>query len=84
MSGHRPSGSEPARPDPPRADARDGPPEQNAGWAIFSYLLSGMIFYGLVGWIVSRVTHVAVIFPVGMLVGLALAIVLIVLKYGRP
>jgi ATP synthase protein I len=62
----------------------DGPPEQNQGWAVFSYLLSGMLFYGLVGWLVSRLTHVALIFPLGMLLGLALAMVLIVFKYGRP
>lgn len=62
----------------------DGPAEQNDGWAVFSYLLSGMIFYGLVGWLVSRATHIAMLFPVGMLVGLGLAIVLIVFKYGRP
>jgi ATP synthase protein I len=61
----------------------DGPPEQNAGWAIFSYLLSGMIFYGAVGWLVSRWTHLSIIFPVGMIVGLLLAIVLILYKYGR-
>ncbi|HUZ23127.1 MAG TPA: hypothetical protein VMV07_05120 [Streptosporangiaceae bacterium] len=85
----RPASFGPARPGARDArDARpepgDGPPEQNAGWAIFSYLLSGMIFYGLVGWLVSKVTHIAVLFPVGMLVGLAAAIVLIVFKYGRP
>ena len=61
----------------------DGPPEQNAGWAIFSYLLSGMLFYGALGWLVSRWTHVPIIFPVGMIVGLLLAIVLIVWRYGR-
>jgi ATP synthase protein I len=61
----------------------DGPPEQNAGWAIFSYLLSGMIFYGAVGWLIGKWTHLAIIFPVGMIVGLLLAIVLIVYKYGR-
>jgi ATP synthase protein I len=65
-------------------DSRGGPPEQNAGWTIFSYLLSGMLFYGVVGWLVSRWTHIALLFPAGMLVGLALAIVLIVFKYGRP
>jgi ATP synthase protein I len=65
-----------------RSDS-DGPPEQNAGWAIFSYLLAGMLFYGGVGWLISRWTHLAIIFPVGMIVGLALAIVLIVYKYGR-
>jgi F0F1-type ATP synthase assembly protein I len=65
-------------------DARsDGPPEQNAGWTIFSYLLAGMLFYGGVGWLISHWTHLAVIFPVGMIVGLGLAIVLIVYKYGR-
>jgi hypothetical protein len=73
---------------PPRKKSQpppqDGPPEQNQGWAVFSYLLSGMLFYGLVGWLVSRVTHIALIFPLGMLVGLGLAIVLIVFKYGRP
>jgi F0F1-type ATP synthase assembly protein I len=74
---------ESARPDPAQA-AQDGPPQQNAGWAIFSYLLSGMIFYGLIGWVISRVTHLAILFPVGMLAGLATAILLIVLKYGRP
>jgi ATP synthase protein I len=61
----------------------DGPPEQNAGWAIFSYLLAGMLFYGAVGWLVSRWTHMPIIFPVGMIVGLLLAIVLIVYRYGR-
>jgi ATP synthase protein I len=71
-------------PRPSQQQDGNGPPEQNQGWAVFSYLLSGMLFYGLVGWLVSRVTHVALIFPLGMLVGLALAIVLIVFKYGRP
>jgi uncharacterized membrane protein YoaK (UPF0700 family) len=61
----------------------DGPPEQNAGWTIFSYLLAGMAFYGALGWLVSRWTHLPVIFPVGMMVGLLLAIVLIVSRYRR-
>jgi ATP synthase protein I len=59
------------------------PPEENAGWRIFGYLLSGMAFYGAVGWLLSRVTHVAALFPVGMLAGLVLGIVLIVYRYGR-
>jgi ATP synthase protein I len=65
------------------SERSDRPPEQNAGWTIFSYLLAGMLFYGGVGWLISHWTHLAIIFPVGMIVGLVLAIVLIVYKYGR-
>jgi ATP synthase protein I len=63
---------------------RHGPVEDNAGWAVFSYLISGMVFYGLVGWLVGRATHIGILFPLGMIVGLILAIVLIIFRYGRP
>jgi hypothetical protein len=43
-----------------------------------------MAFYGAAGWLASRWAHLAILFPVGMLVGLALGLVLIVFKYGRP
>jgi hypothetical protein len=43
-----------------------------------------MTFYGGIGWLVGRWTgHTAVLFPVGMLVGLVLAIVGVILRYGR-
>jgi ATP synthase protein I len=58
-------------------------PEHNAGWTLFGYLISGMAVYGGIGWIVGHLTHVALLFPLGMLVGLGLAIVLIIYKYGR-
>lgn len=63
---------------------RRTPVEDNAGWAVFSYLISGMAFYGLVGWLVGRATHIGILFPLGMIVGLFLAIVLIIFRYGRP
>jgi hypothetical protein len=63
---------------------RQGPVEDNAGWSIFSYLISGMVFYGLIGWLVGRATHIAVLFPLGAITGLVLAIVLIIFRYGRP
>lgn len=60
------------------------PDTQNPGWAIFSYLLAGMIFYGGAGWVLGRwVVHSALCFPLGMVVGLALSIVLVILRYGR-
>jgi hypothetical protein len=43
-----------------------------------------MIFYGAVGWALGRwVVHSALLFPLGMVVGLALAITLIILRFGR-
>lgn len=54
----------------------------NVGWTVFSYLLSGMAAYGLIGWLVGRAVHVSVLLPVGMLVGLAISIGFIIYRYG--
>ena len=44
-----------------------------------------MIVYGAIGWILGRwVVHSTLLFPIGMVVGLALAIVLVILRFGRP
>ena len=59
--------------------------EGNPGWTVFSYLLSGMIFYGAIGWAIGRwVVHSTLLFPIGMVVGLALAVTLVILRFGRP
>ena len=42
-----------------------------------------MIFYGGVGWLISRWTHITAIFPVGMLVGLGIGVFAVIYKYGR-
>jgi ATP synthase protein I len=55
----------------------------NAGWMIFGYLLSGMAFYGGVGWLIGRWTHIALIFPIGMLFGLGVGVFAVIYKYGR-
>lgn len=57
---------------------------ENPGWAIFSYMIAGMIFYGAAGWALGRwVVHSTLAFPLGMVVGLALSITLIILRFGR-
>ena len=58
-------------------------PARGAGWTMLSYLIAGMIAYGGIGWLVSRAVHEAAIFPVGMLVGLALSLGLVIYRYGR-
>jgi ATP synthase protein I len=55
-----------------------------SGWSVFSYLISGLLAYGGIGWVIGHFTHVSLFFPIGMLVGLAISTGWIVYKYGRP
>lgn len=56
---------------------------QNAGWSIFGYLISGMVFYGGLGWLIGHFTHLTMLGPVGALVGLGIGIFAVIYKYGR-
>jgi ATP synthase protein I len=53
------------------------------GWTVFSYLLAGMAAYGIIGWLIGRAVHVALLFPLGMLFGLGLSIGYIIYLFGR-
>jgi ATP synthase protein I len=58
--------------------------ESSAGWAIFGYLLSGMAVYGGIGWLIGRwAGNQSLCLAVGMLIGLALALTLVIRRYGR-
>ena len=53
------------------------------GWTVFGYLISGMAAYGGIGWLIGRAVHVPLLFPLGMLAGLAISIACIIYRYGR-
>jgi ATP synthase protein I len=55
-----------------------------SGYSIFSYLIAGMLAYGGIGWLVGHYTHMSMLFPIGMLVGLAISVGWIIYRYGRP
>jgi ATP synthase protein I len=59
------------------------PHSENIPWSIFSYMLSGMFVYGGLGWLIGHWTHHPLIFPLGMLFGLAVSIGLVIHRYGR-
>jgi ATP synthase protein I len=42
-----------------------------------------MAFYGGLGWLIGHWTHIALIFPLGMLVGLGVGVFAVIYKYGR-
>ena len=55
----------------------------STGWNVFSYLISGMVAYGAIGWLVGRAVHVSLLFPIGMVVGLGISVGWIIYRYGR-
>ncbi len=55
----------------------------SVGWTVLSYLLSGMAAYGLIGWLIGRAVHVQMLFPIGMLVGIAISLGFVIWRYGR-
>jgi F0F1-type ATP synthase assembly protein I len=68
-------------------DARNTAAESRAeglsvGWTVSGYMVSGMLAYGLIGWLIGRAVHVSLLLPVGMLVGLAISIGFIIYRYG--
>ncbi len=75
MADLKPGGSEPGQ--EPR------PPREADGWRILSYLLGGMILYGGIGWLISRWTGLTFLFPLGMIVGIGLSVLLIVFRVTR-
>jgi len=53
------------------------------GYTYLSYLIGGMALYGLIGWLIGRWTGLPVLFPVGMITGLGLAVALIIFRVRR-
>jgi len=64
----------------------DGQPSQpkgaNDGWSVVGYLIAGMAFWGGVGWFIDRWLDTKFLLPVGLIVGMASAIYLIVKRFG--
>ena len=87
MSGNGAGGSRPDGRDPsqPRPDGRDPsePRPASEGWAYLSYPIGGMALYGLVGWLIGRWTGLPWLFGVGMVLGLASAVALIIFRVTR-
>jgi F0F1-type ATP synthase assembly protein I len=69
----RPRSDEPAERQPSGADV---------GWGITGTMLSGIIVWGGVGWLLDRWLETRFFTLVGTLLGLTVAIYLVVVKYG--
>ena len=62
------------------------PPKPTRGandpWAVMSTLLGGFLVWGGVGWLVDKWLDTQYFLPIGLLVGMAASLYLIVKKYG--
>jgi ATP synthase protein I len=58
-------------------------PPRGVGMTITSYLISGLLAYGLIGWLIGRAVHAPILTAIGMLVGLGISMWLIIYRYGR-
>ncbi len=57
--------------------------EESAMWSIFGYLLSGLLFWGGVGYGLDRWLKTSYFTLIGLLVGISGAIYLVWLRFGR-
>ena len=53
------------------------------GWQILSYMFGGMILYGGIGWLISHFTGIAILFPIGMILGIGLSVAMIIFRFTR-
>src|SRR3954471_2159988 len=74
---------------PPRGDSRPRPVNPvrggsgaDTGWTIIGTMLSGMAIWGGAGWLLDRWLDIKVFLPVGIILGMAVSIYMVVVKYG--
>ncbi len=70
------------RPDYAALAQREGPLPESAAWNILSYLLAGLIGFGLPAWFLDRWLGTDWIVAVGIVVGTAVAMTTIWVRYG--
>ncbi|WP_106275437.1 AtpZ/AtpI family protein [Geodermatophilus tzadiensis] len=66
----------PARPSAPRGSGAE------TGYAVIGTMISGMAVWGGAGWLLDRWLDTRVFVPVGIILGMAAAIYLVVKRYG--
>jgi F0F1-type ATP synthase assembly protein I len=54
----------------------------NDGWAVLSTLFGGFLVWGGVGWLIDKWLDTKFFLPIGLLIGKAASLYLIVKKYG--
>jgi ATP synthase protein I len=56
----------------------------DTGLRVLSILISGLVFYGGLGWLLDRWLQTSWCLPVGIVLGTAAGVYLVIARYGRP
>ncbi len=67
---------------PPTAKPTNGGSGAETGYAVIGTLISGMAVWGGAGWLLDQWLDTRVFFPVGIILGMAVAIYVVVLRFG--
>lgn len=66
---------------PPPASGDDRP--KGDPWHAFGYVVSGVVFYGLLGWLADRWLGTSYVVALGIVVGAGLGIVMTFARFNR-
>ena len=69
--------------DQPRSQWGESSAGLNQGMRVLSYLIGGVVLYGFLGWVGDRYLHTSFLLPVGIIGGAALAIYVIIRRFGQ-
>lgn len=64
--------------------AQQEPAPQGDPWHAFGYLVSGVLVYGLIGWLLDRWLGTSFLVVVGILAGAGLGIYMTWARFNRP
>jgi len=53
------------------------------GLRVLALLMSGLIFYGGLGWLGDTLFHTEFLLPIGLMVGMALGVCAVIFRFGR-
>jgi hypothetical protein len=53
------------------------------GYTVIGYMFAGLIAYGAIGWLIARATHIQLLFPLGMVFGIAVSVAYVIYRFGH-
>lgn len=72
----------PKPPDSPQSTPPSGTPGDP--WHVVGYLVSGVAFYGFVGWLLDRWLGTSFLLPIGIVFGAVLGVYLTWVRFREP